>query len=153
MLSAWSGALSPFARERSAITTIAWQEWAHPVTSAVHVDFLESVGIRGRRDDAASLDYLALVDEQAPVTIAHDVLVTITADLRKIRTRRSITSRFGAGVETLMDEVRLFAARLDESERTVAAYVSQLRNRLDANAPQQAHSRSADSAVRSLIGD
>ncbi len=119
MLSAWSGALSPFARERSAITTIAWQEWAHPVTSAAHVDFLESVGIRGRRDDPASLDYLALVDEQAPVTIAHDVLVTITADLRKIRTRRSITSRFGAGVETLMDEVRLFAARLDAAGLTV----------------------------------
>lgn len=121
MLSAWSSALSPFARERSPITTVAWQEWAHPVTSAVHVDFLQSVGIRGRRDDPASVDYLALIDEQAPVTIAHDVLVTVTADLRKVRTRRSITSRFAAGVETLMDEVRLFAARLEAAGLTVDA--------------------------------
>ncbi len=45
------------------------------------------------------------------------------------------------------------SARLDESERCVATYLSQLRNSLDVNAPQQAHSRSADSAARSLNSD
>jgi hypothetical protein len=119
MLSAWSAALSPFARERSAVSAVTWQEWAHPVTSAAHADFLDAVGIRGRRHDAGAVDYLALIEQQAPVTVAHDVLVAVTVNLRKVRARRSIRSRFGAAIETLIDEVHLFASRLEAAGLTV----------------------------------
>ena len=64
MLAAWSAALSPFARERSAVSAVTWQEWAHPVTSAAHSDFLDAVGIRGRRTDSGAVDYLALIEQQ-----------------------------------------------------------------------------------------
>ena len=118
MLSGWSAALSPFARERSAVCAVTWQEWAHPVTSAVHADFLQSVGVRSR-SDAGATDYLALIEQQAPVNVAHDVLVTVSVNLRKVRARRSVRSKLGAAVETLIDEVRLFAVRLEAAGLTV----------------------------------
>ena len=118
MLSAWSAALSPFARERSAVCTVTWQEWAHPVPSAVHADFLRSVGIRSR-NDAGATDYLALIGQQAPVTVAHDVLIAVSVNLRKVRARRSIRTKLGATVETLIDEARLFAVRLEAAGLTV----------------------------------
>jgi hypothetical protein len=120
MLSAWSAALSPFARERSPVSTVTWHEWAHPVTSDAHHDFLMSVGIRDRANDE-STDYLALVDQQAPVTVAHDVLVSLTVDLRRVRARRSSLSRLAAAIDTLSDEVRLFIARLEAAGMTVDA--------------------------------
>ena len=119
MLTSWAAALSPFARERSPITTIAWHEWAHPVTSAVHADFLHTVGVTTRATNPAVADYQALIAHQAPVTVAHDVLVTVTASLRKIRSRRSHPSRLRAAIETLTDEVRLFTGRLEAAGLTV----------------------------------
>ena len=119
MLAAWSAALSPFARERSPVSNVTWQEWAHPVGSDAHRDFLASVGIDARTTDDPTVDYLALVGQQAPVTVAHDILVTVTVDQRRVRTRRTSTSRFAAALDALADEVRLFAARLDAAGLTV----------------------------------
>jgi hypothetical protein len=113
MLARWGAALSPFARERSPVVQVAWQEWAHPVGSDVHRQFLASVGIGDRNDDPVVADYLALLDQQAPVTVAHDVLVSVTIDQRRVRQRRTVTSRLAGAVDALADEVRLFAARLD----------------------------------------
>jgi hypothetical protein len=93
MLAAWSRALSPFARERSPVSNATWQEWAHAVGSDTHRDFLASIGVPCRADVPATADYLALVDQQAPVTVAHDILVTVTVDQRRVRARRSSTSR------------------------------------------------------------
>jgi hypothetical protein len=119
MLASWAAALSPFARERSPITSVAWHEWAHPVTSAAHSTFLDTIGIETRDLDPAVADYRALIDQQAPVTVAHDVLVTVTASLRKIRTRRASPSRLRAAIEVLTDEARLFTSRLEAAGLTV----------------------------------
>lgn len=119
MLSAWAAALSPFSREGSPVSSIAWQEWAHPVTSAAHGDFLTAIGISDRTSSPAAADYLALIEHQAPVTVAHDVLITVTADLRRVRARRSVCSRITAATEVLADEVRLFTARLEAAGLTV----------------------------------
>ena len=118
MLTSWAAALSPFARERSPISTISWQEWAHPVTSGVHTDFLDSVGIH-QRPGPHLADYQALIVQQAPVTIAHDVLMTISVNLRKVPARRSLTSRAHAAIEALLDETRLFTSRLEAAGLTV----------------------------------
>ena len=112
MLSRWGDALSPFARDRSPVSRVTWQEWTHPVGLDRHRAFLTAVGIDDRADGATA-DYLALLDQQAPVTVAHDVLVTVTVDQRRVRRRRRVTSQMDAAVETLADEVRLFTARLD----------------------------------------
>lgn len=119
MLAAWSGALSPFARERSPVSNATWQEWAHPVGSDAHREFLASIGVECRAADPATADYLALVDQQAPVTVAHDILLTVTIDQRRVRARRSATSRFTAALDALGSEVRLFADRLDAAGLTV----------------------------------
>ncbi|MBI5738875.1 MAG: hypothetical protein HY997_23690 [Mycolicibacterium neoaurum] len=119
MLAAWSSALSPFARERSPVSNVTWQEWAHPIGSEAHREFLVSIGVHSRADDPPTADYLALVDQQAPVTVAHDILVTVTIDQRRVRARRSATSRFAAALDALTDEVRLFSDRLDAAGLTV----------------------------------
>ena len=113
MLAGWANSLSPFAREHSPVAKVVWQEWAHPIDADAHREFLASLGISTGTSDPGTLDYLALVDQQAPVTVAHDVLVTVTVDQRRVRARRTSTSRFEAAVEALTDEVRLFTARLD----------------------------------------
>ncbi|HWL41780.1 MAG TPA: SCO6880 family protein [Ilumatobacter sp.] len=119
MLDRWGSALSPLAREQSPVAQVVWQEWAHPVTSDDHHAFLAEVGIAERHDSAAAVDYLALVDQQSPVTIAHEVLVAVTVDLRRVRARRTTRSRLAAAVDALLDETRLFTARLDSAGLTV----------------------------------
>ncbi|MAT06288.1 MAG: hypothetical protein CL424_14720 [Acidimicrobiaceae bacterium] len=113
MLARWGAVLSPFARERSPVIRVTWQEWAHPVGSDQHLEFLDSVGVRDRSADPVVADYLALLQQQAPVTVAHDVLVSITIDQRRVRRRRSQSGRLEAAFDVLADELRLFASRLD----------------------------------------
>lgn len=112
MVAAWGAALSPFAREGSPVRHVIWQEWTHPVTDDTHHAFLNTVGLTERRHDPAVADYLALVDEQSPITIAHDILLALTVDERRVRARRSARSKLTAAVESLGDELRLFATRL-----------------------------------------
>lgn len=109
----WGAALSPFAREGSPVRQVAWQAWSHPVDADDHRAFLDTIGLDDRTDQPGVADYWALIDEQAPVTIAHDVLVTVTVDERRVRTRRRTPSRLTAAVDTLRDELRLFTSRLD----------------------------------------
>lgn len=119
MLAAWGAALSPFAREYSPVCQVVWQEWSHPVATDDHRAFLDAIGVGHRASDPAVRDYLALVDEQATVTIAHDTLVGITVDQRRVRARRSSRSRLAAAANTLTDELRLFASRLDAAGLSV----------------------------------
>jgi hypothetical protein len=103
---------------------VVWQEWAHPVGSDEHRAFLDTVGLRARVGEPAVADYTALVDEQSPVTIAHEVLVAVTVDQRKVRARRRGGSRLATAVDTLADELRLFSSRLDATGLTVDAPLS-----------------------------
>jgi hypothetical protein len=113
MLGAWGAALSPLAREQSPVRHVTWQEWSHPVTSDTHQAFLDSVGINQRRSDPTVADYLALIDEQAPATIAHEILIAVTVDLRRVRTRRTTGSRLDATIDAVLDETSQLADRLE----------------------------------------
>lgn len=110
LLAAWEGALAPFARERSPVVRVCWQEWAHPVGAESHRQFLAELGVTERSDPEA-LDYLSLIDVQGRSTVTHDVLLSVTVDQRRVRARRSTTA-IDAAIETLVDEVRLFGDRL-----------------------------------------
>lgn len=112
-VNAWGAALSSFARERSAVAQITWQEWAHDAGSDDHDAFLASLDLDDRTTDVAAVDYLALVDDQAPTAVAHDVLVAVTVDQRRVRPGRDGKSRFDRAVDTLREELRLFANRLE----------------------------------------
>jgi hypothetical protein len=118
LLAGWGSALSPFARERCPVARIVWQDWAHPVGSDAHNAFLHEVGAHSRAADAATADYLGLVTAQAPLTIAHDVLVSVTVDQQLVRSRRS-GSRLDTALDALRDETRLFISRLDAAGLTV----------------------------------
>jgi hypothetical protein len=124
MLAGWGAALSPFAREQSPVSQLVWQEWSHPVGSDEHRAFLDTVGVHTRTGHRAVADYAALVDEQAPVSIAHEVLVTVTVDERKVRARRRARSRLATALDTLADELRLFSSRLDAAGLSLEAPLS-----------------------------
>jgi hypothetical protein len=110
LLASWGGALAPFARERGPVTRVCWQEWSHPLGADGHRQFLAELGVPDRTDPE-TLDYLSLIDAQGRSTVTHDVLVTVTVDLRRVRARRT-TGSLDAAIEALVDEVRLFADRL-----------------------------------------
>ena len=93
MLASWAAALSPFARERSPITSVAWHEWAHPVTSAAHADFLDTIGIATRthrpgRRRLPGADRPASTGHRRPRRARHR-----HRQPEKIRARRSSPSR------------------------------------------------------------
>jgi hypothetical protein len=111
MLSGWGGALAPFARERTPVTRVCWQEWAHPIGVAAHRQFLDEHDLAGRAGDPGVADYVALIEAQAATTVTHQTLLSVTVDLGRVRRRRS-ASALEAAVEVLVDELRLFADRL-----------------------------------------
>jgi hypothetical protein len=111
LLASWGGAFAPFARERCSVARVCWQEWAHPVGAESHRQFLTEVGVRDRADDDLVTDYIDLVETQGQTAVSHDVLLTITVDQRRVRTRAQATG-LDAVIDALGDEVRLFIDRL-----------------------------------------
>ncbi len=111
MLAGWGAALAPLARDRCPVIRVTWQEWAHPVGVGTHRQFLAGVATRPTGATTAGADYADLLDTLDRSTIAHDVLLTITVDLRRVRARRG-ASTVAAALAVLSGEVDLLAARL-----------------------------------------
>lgn len=111
LVATWGAALAPFARERGAVARVCWQEWAHPLGSDAHERFLDEHAVAERSDDPLVADYLDHVRGQAAATVTHETLVSVTVDLRRIRSRGSVR-QLDAAIEVLLDEVRLFSDRL-----------------------------------------
>ena len=108
VLDGWGSALAGFCRERSAVTRVAWSEWAAPASLDEHLAFVrEQHG--DRRPGPHWRDYLDLVTRAGPLTIAHETLVTLTVDRHRTR-----TPDLDPGV-ALLDELELFADRLEHA--------------------------------------
>ncbi len=122
IVAAWGAALAPVARARSPISRVTWQEWCHPVGVDGHRRFLATAG-RARTYAPANEDYTTLLDTVGPFTVAHDVHLTLTADLRRVRGRRGV-SAVTVGIEALVDEARQLTARLETGGFTVGAPLS-----------------------------
>jgi hypothetical protein len=123
LIKAWASSLGPLARAHCPVARVTWQHWTHPAGIDAHRAFLAGRPPRQAASPAAR-DYEALLAEQAPVTIGHEVHVTVTVDLRRIRTRRRAV--LDVAVETLIDESRLFAARLEAAGARVEPPMSAL---------------------------
>jgi hypothetical protein len=117
LLASWGSALAPFARERTPVVRVAWQEWAHAVGTEEHDAFLAELAITERGSDATR-DYLNLVQRQAAVSVHHDVLISVTVDQRRVRRRRA-ANPLDAAIEAMLDETRLLADRLGAAGLTV----------------------------------
>lgn len=117
-LDAWAAVLSPFARQGCPVTRIASHHWAHPAGAKATL-----IGDPGDSRDAPLADYLALVERQAAVSMAHQVLLTITVDQRRVRTRGR-RSNLEATLAALSDELDLFRSRLEVAGLTVVRSLS-----------------------------
>ena len=123
ILEAWGGALTPLARAKCAIARLTWQEWTRPVGVEAHRRYLDDVAAAAPAKTApaaARADYEHLLDSQAPFTIAHEVLLTLTVELRRVRARRSMT-QVDSAIAALLDETRMLCGRLDTAGLRVGA--------------------------------
>jgi hypothetical protein len=121
LVGAWGGVLAPLARARCPVSRVTWQEWCHPVGVAAHRSFLANV--QPAEVTKASADYDELLAVQDPTTIAHEVLVTVTVDLRRVRAGRTRTT-LAAGLAALSDETRLLCSRIESAGMTVDGVLS-----------------------------
>lgn len=115
-VSGWGVALAGFCREHSPVTCIGWQEWC-TTTPPPHTPPQAAVTVVGPPVDGVLLArdaYQDLLERVAPCEVRHEVLVTVTVDLSRLRARRrQSVSQLAAGFAALSDEVRLFTARLE----------------------------------------
>ena len=116
----WGGALAPLARAKCAIARLTWQEWTRPVGVEAHRRYLDDVAPAGAVASVARDDYEQLLDSQEPFTIAHEVLLTLTVELRRVRARRSMT-QVESAVAALIDETRMLSGRLETAGLHVGA--------------------------------
>ena len=137
VLAGWGDALAAFCKERTAVRAVRWFEWSAPADASEHLRW-------SRTQIAASADpvivdgYLAMVAEAGPMATRHETLVTITVGGPTSGFGRRRGSRQGrALVDTLRDELRLLASRLDSTglivDRPLSAAdaATMLRARLD----------------------
>ena len=117
----WGLALAGFCREAGPVVRVTWRDWTSPGGIDAHLSETRARWKDEPEGDART-SYLTLIDAVAPTTVRHEVLVEVTVDLRRVRRKRQ---RPGAdiegGVAVLLEEVRLFAARLEHAGLDVGA--------------------------------
>ena len=126
MVAVFGSTFSPFARPLSPVRRVTWQEWAHPKGVAGHRQLVASrlATRRHPHPDPRGLDdYDVLLVQQAPVTVAHEVTMTVTVDQRRVRRRRNF-SAFDAALVALGEELELFTQRLDGAGMAPSAPLS-----------------------------
>jgi len=137
LLHRWGDALAAFCAERGAVARIRWTEWAAP--SPLDEQFRHLAECRPSNVESVPVRaYRELLDGAAPLATRHEVLVTVTVDERRLRTRRrGVADLRALSEETLVDELRLLTTRLDAAGLTADPPLScselahVLRSRLD----------------------
>ena len=121
-LAMWGDALAGFCRERLTVSRIAWQEWS----TSTRVEASRPVDADREGSSAvAAADYIELVTHAAPRSVAHDTLVSLTVDLAAVPTRRTRPiDALAAGLQLLVEELRLFTVRLEAAGLRVEPPIS-----------------------------
>lgn len=117
----WGLALAGFCREGGAVVRMTWRDWVSPGGIDEH---LRDVRARwaDEADGAARQSYLTLVENVAPASVRHEVLVEVTVDQRLVRCKRRRAGQDNErAVALLLEEVRLFASRLEHAGLEVGA--------------------------------
>lgn len=136
VLQSWGDVLGGFCTERGPVGRIRVTEWAAPVGVGDHEDYLAGQG-RTRGTVQARADYEALLAGAGPGAVGHEVLVTVTVELRRVKAARRAGRPEGAAVELLVEELRTLTSRLEAAglhagaPLTPAATAAALRRRLD----------------------
>jgi hypothetical protein len=115
----WGDALAAFCRERATVCRVVWQEWS--TSTAVEAVYEPSTE-RGGSIARAATDYAELVTHAAPRAVEHDTLVSLTVDVAKVPARRARpVDAVAGGLQMLLEELRLFSARLEGAGLAVSA--------------------------------
>lgn len=120
----WGTALQAFIAERTPVVSIRWSEWAAPAGLEEHRRWLKD-----HLDDNPLQDvrkaYEQLLGEAGSQSTRHEVLVTVTINGGKVRTRwRHEGDSVKASIELLLTELKLFAQRLEGAGLLVSAPLS-----------------------------
>ncbi len=124
LLSLWGDALAPFCQERGPVVEVRWSEWAAPAGMEDQHAYLAEHGNDDATDPAVA-SYRQLLRTAAPVATRHEVLVTVVVSGARGRLEaRHGGDRRAAAIETLLEEVRLLARRLEAAGLLVSAPLS-----------------------------
>jgi hypothetical protein len=131
LIQQWGDVLGAFCSERRAVVSIRVSEFAsHGASDAATRPTNES----GNAE--AMVAYAELVATAGPLEVRHEIVLTVTVDLRRVRASASETAE-AAGIATLVDELRLLSVRLETAGLGASAPLSPtdvaaaLRDRLD----------------------
>ena len=121
-LDEWGAAIAGFAREQSPVSRVTFHDWTSPVPIRDTVARLESQWA-DEADHPARAGYLQLLRDTSATIVDHEVLIEVTVDLNRIPgTRR--TQTLSAGLRTVGEQTRLFAARLNTAGLRIEAVLS-----------------------------
>jgi hypothetical protein len=134
-LAQWGNILGQFVSERPQISQVQWSEWAAPSGTSEHRDWLEAQKSAQPLPDALGA-WEQLLARSGPIATRHEVLVTITTHMSKIKTQKRHRTRHEATVETLLKETRSLLMRfggagLKASVLTPREHSRAMRLRLD----------------------
>ena len=111
LVAGWGDALAGFCRECGPVTSVRWTEWMAPTGVEGCERFLDEYGTG---TGAALTDYRRLLAGAASVSTAHDVLITVTVDRRRVARHRNAAGDVqSAAVDALLEQLRLLAGRLE----------------------------------------
>jgi hypothetical protein len=137
LLAGWGDALGAFCKERTSVEAVRWFEWSAPADASDHVRWSRD-HVGWDADPAAVADYLEMVEKAGPMSTRHESIVSVTiASPGRSLVRRLGERRDRALVETLRDELRLLATRLESAGLavdpvlTVEETTALIRSRLD----------------------
>lgn len=152
VLQLWGDALSGFCTERGHVSHVQVSEWAAPAGVGEHERFLAR-HIGSSRNDEAIESYRELLADAGPMSVHHDVLVTVTVDQRRVsRPRSHHANPDDAVVAALLEELRLLTMRLEAAGLIVGDPLSAsrtaeaLRLRFDPSCRPQLEARAASLA-------
>jgi len=112
LVEAWGNAIGSFVSERNPVVSVRWSQWAAPAGLDEHRAWVgEHLAAEPLTDVRAA--YEALLREAGSQATRHEVLVTVTVAVGKVRRRNDSTDRVSNAAESLLGEMRLFAQRLE----------------------------------------
>ena len=118
----WGETLASACVERSPVVGLRVLEWAAPGGSGDHEQFAAHHAA-DTADASAVANYTELLRHAGPAATAHDTLLTVTIDSRRVRTGAG-RPREQAAIETVGNELRRLAVRLDAAGLQTSAPLS-----------------------------
>jgi hypothetical protein len=117
VVAGWGEALAGFCHERGAIAFVRWTEWSAPSGLEEQRRYVDEH--RAVPEDSPALNaYLELLADAGTMATAHEVLLSVTLDIRRVR-RSSHEPPEQAATDSLLEELRLFVNRMDSAGLTV----------------------------------